>query len=199
MEQIASIMDHLRDTTIDAFDDFRVKERLDRRQGAPQPHLSQTDTSARNMLIYYFDNTPDTAGVRVTVRPSGTEPKIKMYFEVSGKPCLLEKLAEEKQKITAIRHKIEKAFMQYCYRLLDVDFPDRGFLLFWQLPLVDKLKYFEIEDEIVNLNRISDNGKRKAELDKLLYFLGANPIEKIDNAFKEKFKMGLAQYLELSE
>ena len=113
MEQIAYIMDHLRDTTIDAFDDFRVKERLDRRQGEPQPHLSHTDTSARNMLIYYFDNTPDTAGVRVTVRPSGTEPKIKMYFEVSGKPCLLEKLAEEKQKITAIRHKIENAFIKY--------------------------------------------------------------------------------------
>jgi phosphoglucomutase/phosphomannomutase len=59
---------------------------------------------------------------------------------------------------------MEKAFMQYCYRLLDIDFPDRGFLLFWQLPLVDKLKYFEIEDDIVNLKDISDTGERKAKL-----------------------------------
>jgi phosphoglucomutase len=199
MEQIALIMDHLRDTKIDAFDDFTVKERLDRRQGDPQPHLSQTDTSARNILIYYFDDTPDTAGMRMTVRPSGTEPKIKMYIEVSGKPCRPEKLEEEKQKITAIRHKMEKAFMQYCYRLLEVDFPDRGFLLFWQLPLVDKLKYFEIEDDILNLKSMTDAGDRKAQLDNLLKFLGANPIQKIDKAFGERFNMGILEYLDLSK
>ena len=199
MEQIALIMDHLRGAKIDAFDDFTVKERLDRRQGEPQPHLSQTDTSARNILIYYFNDTPDTSGLRVTVRPSGTEPKIKMYIEVSGKPCNLEKLPEEKLKIIAIRQKMEKAFMQYCYRLLDVDFPDRGFLLFWQLPLVDKLRYFKIEDEIVNLKQIPDADDRKAELDKVLNFLGANPIQKIDKAFEAKFDMGIEKYLNLNK
>jgi phosphoglucomutase/phosphomannomutase len=197
MDQIAHIMDHLRETEIEAFDDFTVKARLDRRQGEPQPHLSRTDTSARNILIYYFDNTPDTTGLRVTVRPSGTEPKIKMYIEVSGKPCRLEKLEKEKHNIIAIRHKIEKAFMQYCYRLLDIDFPDRGFLLFWQLPLVDKLKYFEIEDDILNLKNISDAGDRKAQLEKLLNFLGANPIQKVDKAFSEKFDVGIEEYLGL--
>ena len=198
MEQIAFIMDHLRDTHIEAFGDFAVKDRLDRRQGDPQPHLSQTDTSARNILIYYFEDTADTAGIRVTVRPSGTEPKIKMYVEVIGKPCSLEKLEDEKQKITAIREKLEKTFMQYCYRLLDVDFPDRGFLLFWQLPLVDKLKYFEIEDDIANLKGIADSGARKAELENRLKFLGANPIEKIDKAFKARFDSGIEAYLDLN-
>ncbi|MEJ2282991.1 MAG: phospho-sugar mutase, partial [Desulfobacterales bacterium] len=198
MEQIAFIMDHLRDTHIEAFEDFAVKDRLDRRQGDPQPHLSETDTSARNILIYYFEDTADTAGIRVTVRPSGTEPKIKMYVEVIGKPCSLEKLEDEKQKITAIREKLEKTFMQYCYRLLDVDFPDRGFLLFWQLPLVDKLKYFEIEDDIANLKGIADSGARKAELENRLKFLGANPIEKIDNAFKARFDSGIEAYLDLN-
>ena len=198
MEQIAFIMDHLRDTHIEAFEDFAVKDRLDRRQGDPQPHLSETDTSARNILIYYFEDTADTAGIRVTVRPSGTEPKIKMYVEVIGKPCSLEKLEDEKQKITAIREKLEKTFMQYCYRLLDVDFPDRGFLLFWQLPLVDKLKYFEIEDDIANLKGIADSGARKAELENRLKFLGANPIEKIDKAFKARFDSGIEEYLELN-
>jgi phosphoglucomutase/phosphomannomutase len=120
-----------------------------------------------------------------------------MYFEVIGKPCGLKKLEEAKQNIIAIRQKIEKAFMQYCYRLLDVDFPDRGFLLFWQLPLVDKLKYFEIEDDIANLKNVSDAGNRKVELDKLLNFLGANPIQKVDKAFSEKFNMGIQEYLGL--
>jgi phosphoglucomutase/phosphomannomutase len=197
MEQIALIMDHLRDTPIDAFGAFKVNQRQDRRQGDPQPHLSQTDSSARNILIYHFEDTAETAGVRVTVRPSGTEPKIKMYFEVIGKPCHMEKLEDEKQKIAAIRHQMEKAFMQYCYRLLDVDFPDRGFLLFWQLPLVDKLKYFDIEDEIVSLKDVSDAEERKNELDKLLNFLGANPIQKVDRAFEAKYNVGIQEYLSL--
>jgi phosphoglucomutase len=199
MEQIAHIMDHLRETKIDAINNFTVKERLDRRQGEPQPHLSQTDTSARDILIFHIDATPDTSSIRVTVRPSGTEPKIKMYFEVFGKPCTLEKLDKEQQKIITIRQTMEKAFMQYCYRLLDVDFPDRGFLLFWQLPLVDKLKYFEIEEDIVALKNISNAGDRKAQLYILLNFLGANPIQKVDKAFEEKFDMGIQEYLGLNK
>ena len=198
MEQIGLIMDHLRSTQIESFENFRVKNRMDRRQGDPQPHLSKTDTSARNMLIYYLDNLPTTAGIKITVRPSGTEPKIKMYFEVVGKPCNPAYLADEQAKITAIRQKLEKIFMQYCYRQLGVDFPDRGFLLFWQLPLNDKLKYFEIEDEISNLKNTADTNTRKNELDKLLLFLGANPVEKVDNAFRAKYNAGILEFLELS-
>ncbi len=197
MEQIGHIMDHLRNAVIDSFGNFTVKERFDRWQGEPQPHLSKTDTSARNVIVYIFKNLTDTSSIKVTVRPSGTEPKIKMYFEVVGKPCSMEKLEDEKQKIIDIRLELEKTFMQYCYKLLDVDFPDRGYLLFWQLPLADKLKYFKIEEEIVNLKNISDTQSRKDELDQLLLFLGANPIEKVDNAFREKFKAGVLEYLDL--
>jgi phosphoglucomutase len=197
MEQIARIMDHLRETRIASFGGFEVNQKFDRWQGDPQPHLSQTDTSARNMLVYQLANLPETAGLRVTVRPSGTEPKIKMYFEVVGQPCSIQKLPDEKEKIVAIRLELEKSFMQYCYKLLDVDFPDRGFLLFWQLPLEAKLKYFEIEPDIANLKDISDAADRKEELDKLLVFLGANPIEKIDEAFKARYNQGLLQYLDL--
>ncbi len=198
MEQILMIMSHLRDTQIDSIGDFKVEHKIDRRDGEPQPHLSQTDTSARNMLVYHMDNTPDTTSIRVTVRPSGTEPKIKMYFEVFGKPFQLADIESQKQKVINTRESLEKSFMQYCYKLLDVDFPDRGFLLFWQLPLADKLKYFEIEEEITGLKRLSDKNERKEKLSKLLEFLGANPIQKIDKAFQEKYQVGILEYLELS-
>jgi len=79
-----------------------------------------------------------------------------------------------------------------------VDFPDRCFLLFWQLPLNDKLEYFEIENEIVNLKNTVDRGARKNELEKLLLFLGANPVEKVDNAFRAKYNAGILEFLELS-
>jgi phosphoglucomutase/phosphomannomutase len=198
MEQIGLIMDHLRNTKIESFDSFGVKKRMDRRQGDPQPHLSKTDTSARNMLIYYIDDLPETAGIKITVRPSGTEPKIKMYYEVVGKPCDPENLADERTKISAIRQRLEKTFMQYCYRLLKVDFPDRGFLLFWQLPLDDKLKYFEIEEKIAGLKNEFDSAVRKKELNKLLLFLGANPIDKVDKAFRAKYNTGILEYLDLN-
>jgi phosphoglucomutase len=197
MEQIGQIMDHLRNETIESFGNFTVKERFDRWQGEPQPHLSKTDTSARNVIVYDLKNLTDTSSIKVTVRPSGTEPKIKMYFEVVGKPCSIQKLEDEKQKIIDIRLDLEKTVMRYCYKLLNVDFPDRGFLLFWQLPLADKLKYFEIEEEIVALKNISDTANRKNELDQLLLFLGANPVEKIDNAFRTKFGSGVLEYLDL--
>jgi len=199
MEQIMSIMNHLRDTKMDSFGEFMIREKNDRRDGEPQPHLSRTDSSARNMLIYHMDNTPDTTSMRVTVRPSGTEPKIKMYFEVFGKPFKLENIDSEKEKAINVREDLEKSVMQYCYQLLDVDFPDRGFLLFWQLPLNDKLKYFEIEDEITRLKSVSDKKERKTALFKLLQFLGANPIEKVNKAFQEKHKKGILEYLKLSK
>jgi phosphoglucomutase len=198
MEQILQIMNHFRNTPIEAFGKFAVIKKTDRRQGEPQPHLSRTDTSARNMLIYHMQNSNDTNGMRITVRPSGTEPKIKMYFEVFGKPFKLENFDREKEKIIKLRENLEKTFMQYCYRLLEVDFPDRGFLLFWQLPLDDKLKYFEIEDEIAQLKSIADKNERKEKLFKHLRFLGANPIEKVDKAFKDKYKVGILEYLGLS-
>jgi hypothetical protein len=197
MEQILYIMNHLRETRIANIGDFSVKEKIDRSQGEPQPHLSPTDTSARNILIYYLENIAQTTNLRVTVRPSGTEPKIKMYFEVSGKPTALDSLAEEKASIVGIREKLERSFMQYCYQLLEVDFPERGFLLFWQLPLDSKLKYFEIEEQLAELKSVPDATSRKATLDKLLSFLGANPVEKVNNAFREKYKTGIMEYLEL--
>jgi len=198
MEQISHIMTHLRNSSIDAFGSFAVLEKFDRWQGDPQPHLSETDTSARNVLVYNLKNLPDTSSIRATVRPSGTEPKIKMYFEVVGNPCDIQALPDEKNKLKDIRLTLEKDFMQYCYKLLGVAFPDRGFLLFWQLPLDAKLKYFEIEDEIVNLKNIADRNARRGKLENLLSFLGANPVEKIDKAFAAKYQAGVLEYLGLS-
>ena len=198
VEQIASIMDHFRSETIDRFGEFSIRQMTDRWQGDPQPHLSATDTSSRNVLVFNFKDLPSTQGIRVTVRPSGTEPKIKMYYEVIGKPFPLEAVDENKKQVAAIRQKLERSFMDYCYRILGVDFPERGYLLFWQLPLEHKLKYFEMEPQILKLKEIPHKDARLKALSDCLNFLGSNPVEKANPAFKAKHKAGIMELLDLN-
>ena len=196
-DQIAMIMEHLRKHPIEGFGDFRVRSRSDRWDGPPQPHLSLTDTWARDVLAFQLENLPNTQSVSIVIRPSGTEPKIKMYFEVFGKPMDVDGIEAQKSAMAGIRERLEKDFMKYCYKLLGVDFPDRGFALFWQLPLETKLKYFDIEKDIVRVKQIEDRRDRRAQLENILEFLGPDPIQKIDKAFRQRYGAGVAEYLDL--
>ena len=89
--------------------------------------------------------------------------------------------------------------MNACYRAIDVDFPDRGYLLFWQLPLRDKLTYFEIEEQIAGLRSQSDMETRRDNLSEFLSFLGSDPVAKVNKAFEAKYKQPLLEYLELQK
>ena len=51
--------------------------------GVHGPLLSDTDRAARNVLAYRMAN-----GARVIIRPSGTEPKNKVYVEVPAAPLV---------------------------------------------------------------------------------------------------------------
>jgi phosphoglucomutase/phosphomannomutase len=195
--QIKSIMAHLRDKQIPMIGDFSVADKIDRWRGEPQPHLSATDTSSRNVLVLQLDAVAGTRSVRVTVRPSGTEPKFKIYIEVLGRPFDPADIVTAKQQIVDIQVQLERAFMAYCYDILGVDFPERGFLLFWQLPLNDKLTYFQIEDQIAALKHVADAADRQTRLNELLAFLGANPVQKVDQAFVARYGSGLLSYLGL--
>ncbi len=68
--KMSSIMQGLRDTPPQEIGGYAVKESHDLAQGA-------MGLPASNVLVYFLDG-----GRRVIVRPSGTEPKLKCYYEV---------------------------------------------------------------------------------------------------------------------
>jgi phosphoglucomutase/phosphomannomutase len=120
-----------------------------------------------------------------------------MYFEALGTPCTPDSLGAARQALIEIRERLERTFMAYCYRLIGVDFPERGFLLFWQLPLADKLRFFDIEEEIARLKETAEPSARAQALAAMLAFLGANPVQKVDKAFKARYGAGIHAYLGL--
>lgn len=196
MSQIQAIQKAFRSEQPSQIGEFAVEKVVDWLNRTPI--VSETDRVSKNALVFYFKPVAGTISMRITVRPSGTEPKIKMYFEIGSLPMASSELARTKQTMTELREKLEKAFMLHCYKAIGVEFPERGFLLFWQLPLKDKLKYFEIEPQIEALKEVSDQPKRQQQLNELLAFLGSDPIMKVDKAFQAKHQQTINEYLHLT-
>lgn len=197
MSSIAKIQTHLREDRPINIGGFEVEKFTDRWDG--DSFVSPTDKDSRNVLILNFKTDDDYHQLQAIIRPSGTEPKLKTYFEIGVKANPNKSLEELKTMANAMRERLEKAVLKYCYKIIGIDFPDRGFLLFWQLPAWDKLKYFEIEPKIADLKLIQDPFRRKSELDKLLAFLGADPVKKVDRAFIAQYQKSITEFLELNQ
>lgn len=194
MTEIAKIQDKLRNDPPKAFGPYQVLSIDDYWQGTP--FLSETDKVSRNVISFHLKPTDNqTQSIFVTIRPSGTEPKTKMYLEIGRKSLKTGDINFEKEITDSLREEIEKIVMKYCYKLIGIDFPDRAFLLFWQLAAQDKMKYFQIEPQIEALKDISNKEERLIKLNDLLKIFGSDPIVKIDRAFKAKNQVGVLEYL----
>jgi phosphoglucomutase/phosphomannomutase len=83
-EQMARLLDRLRESpprevaglALSGFEDLRDE------RGRFGPIKGATDFAARNVLLYQFSER-----ARVALRPSGTEPKAKIYLEACSAPC----------------------------------------------------------------------------------------------------------------
>lgn len=83
-EQMARMLDALRKDPpkeigglqVTSFEDLRDED------GRFGPLKGATDASSRNVLVFKFGDE-----AKAVVRPSGTEPKAKIYLEVCSDPC----------------------------------------------------------------------------------------------------------------
>ena len=179
---------------------FKVVKFVDRWQG--EPILSPTDESSRNMLTFMLEPPHGVDFIKLTVRPSGTEPKIKLYIEVGGKPLAAKaSLAEEQAKIHRVMNEAMQSFTGSAYAAVGIEMPPRGLKLSNLLPVETKLKYFDVERELLSLEGQAKNKTLTPEavnkrVDELLAVFGKDPVEKISAAFQEQAGVPLKSFLQ---
>jgi phosphoglucomutase len=195
-ERIRQIQHSLRTSPPTHFGRFKVETFED--YMTHEPIVSETDRAGKDILVFKLSPQSGASSIKVTVRPSGTEPKIKMYFEIGCNPTEPDRLKDVINSSEPLLKEVEKAVLLKCYEAIGVEFPERGFLLFWQLPLDAKLKYFEVEPQLADLKSEQDKEARKHMMNELLSFLGSDAVQKVDKAFSAQYKQPLLDYLELN-
>ncbi len=197
MSKMAHIQEEIRKNTPTHFGQFELAEKVDMWEG--EPFKSETDKVSRNVLILRFKQPNSaTAHLQVVIRPSGTEPKTKMYVEIGRKPISPDaSLEDEMAEVEKFKEEVEVAVITKLYSLIGIDFPRRGFLLFWQLPANIKMKYFDVEPDIVKLKEVESKEDRGKKLNELLAFIGSSPTEKVNKAFQAEYGKTIEEYLEI--
>jgi phosphoglucomutase/phosphomannomutase len=89
-ERLAALLDGVRRSPPTELAGRAVTSFVDHRdeRGRFGPLVSASDRAARNVLALRLAPGTHDDGIRVVLRPSGTEPKLKVYLEVQGAPGL---------------------------------------------------------------------------------------------------------------
>ncbi len=96
---------------------YNVKEMLDLQDPEVRfgPIKSETDRAGRNVLVFHMQD-----GKKGVLRPSGTEPKTKIYFEATGQSGEGESLDELKASVDASLREFAQVFAEEMLRRGDI-------------------------------------------------------------------------------
>ncbi len=143
LEAIAAIQSSLRDEPPAEIAGVRVRRTVDwhdeERFG---PFLSETDRSTRNVLCFFLAD-----GSRVTIRPSGTEPKNKTYVEVCGEPLPADaeaaQIAHERQRLQRQAQAIADDFALQALARVGIEVPRAALRVSDLVPLEERTRVVE--------------------------------------------------------
>ena len=142
--QIQAIQQGLRQQPPTAVAGWEVTQHVDHwdETGPHGRFLSETDRASRNVLAFRLGN-----GARVLVRPSGTEPKNKVYIEVPtpplGRQAGRAALARCKADTDAVAQRIADDFTRQMLGLINVHLPDYALRISGLVPLDKRLDFVE--------------------------------------------------------
>lgn len=104
------------------------------------PFLSVTDRSARNLISFDIEG-----GIKATIRPSGTEPKNKVYLELASAPVGAEATREEfdshRREVDREVKAFAASFLADMLALIGVSLPEFAFDISDLVPLRDKVDF----------------------------------------------------------
>ena len=104
------------------------------------PFLSETDKSSRNLISYTVEG-----GIKATIRPSGTEPKNKLYLELAAAPlgpdASLEEFNEHRQAVDREVKEFSNKFLAQMLALIGVSVPEYAFEISDLVPLQYKVDF----------------------------------------------------------
>ncbi len=121
-QQMGLMLDRLRATPPNEIGGLKVTRFEDRRdeKGRLGPIKGATDAASRNVLVFHFGEQ-----ARVVLRPSGTEPKAKIYLEACSPPCAPgtppEKWRRVCQDVDETAKRLGDAFVRQALALIGLD------------------------------------------------------------------------------
>ena len=104
------------------------------------PFLSETDKSSRNLISYTVEG-----GIKATIRPSGTEPKNKLYLELAAAPlgpdASVAEFNEHRQAVDREVKEFSNKFLAEMLALIGVSVPEYAFEISDLVPLQYKMDF----------------------------------------------------------
>lgn len=98
---------------------------------------SETDRAARNFITFQFEG-----GLKVSIRPSGTEPKNKVYIEMGTEPLGADvsddRFMDMKRQVDEEVQRFSDAFMKVMLDIIDIEMPDYSYRISDLVPLESK-------------------------------------------------------------
>ena len=141
IQHIQDTLRHSPPTEIAGWEVTRAVDHWDE-SGVHGPLLSDTDRAARNVLAYQLAN-----GARVIIRPSGTEPKNKLYLEVPAPALGIEAgndaLACSKAATDALAQRLADDLTRQMLATIGVVLPDYALRISALVPLDKRLDFVE--------------------------------------------------------
>ena len=177
MTNIHTIQDTLRRNPPTEVEGLTVRRTVDLQDptGPLGPHKSETDRVSRNVLIFELED-----NARVIIRPSGTEPKNKLYIEVADAPLpagsTVADLRQAQRATDARADLIGVAFTRYALNIIDVEMPDWGLRVSGLVSLTNRLDFVNtFLDELVGQAKPLSAADLAAWADTRLQAYGKDP------------------------